>query len=57
MSQSRSVSVSSTAQDMQAERSSLEDFAADRARDFVGRQSVTAHLADLCVSRAIDGAP
>ena len=43
---------------MQAERSSLEDFVADRARDFVGRQSVTAHLADLCVSPATrDGAP
>jgi tetratricopeptide (TPR) repeat protein len=57
MSQSRPVSVSSTAQDMQAERNSLEDFAGDRARDFVGRQSVITRLTDLCASTAIDGAP
>jgi tetratricopeptide (TPR) repeat protein len=52
MSQSRPVSVSSTIEDMQAERSSLEAFANDRARDFVGRQSVIARITDLCTSPA-----
>jgi tetratricopeptide (TPR) repeat protein len=52
MSQSRPVSVSSTIEDMQAERSALEAFADDRARDFVGRQSVIARVTDLCASPA-----
>jgi tetratricopeptide (TPR) repeat protein len=41
----------------QAERNSLEDFADDRARDFVGRQAVIARLTSLCLSPAQDGAP
>ena len=41
----------------QAERNSLEDFADDRARDFVGRQAVVARLTSLCLSPAQDGAP
>ncbi len=41
----------------QAERNSLEDFADDRARDFVGRQAVIARLTGLCLSPALDGAP
>ncbi len=41
----------------QAERNSLEDFADDRARDFVGRQAVIARLSSLCLSPAQDGAP
>ncbi|WP_438274096.1 tetratricopeptide repeat protein [Nitrobacter sp.] len=52
MSQSRPVSVSSTIEDMQAERSALEAFANDRARDFVGRQSVIARVTELCTSPA-----
>ena len=50
MSQSRPVSVSSTAEEMQAERNSLEDFASDRARDFVGRQSVITRVWPTSVS-------
>ncbi|WP_439924312.1 tetratricopeptide repeat protein [Nitrobacter sp. JJSN] len=57
MSQSRPVSVSSTIEGMQAERSSLEAFASDRARDFVGRQSVIARVTDLCFSPAKDLSP
>ena len=41
----------------QAERDALDDFAEDRARDFVGRQTTLARLTDLCVSPARDGAP
>ena len=41
----------------QAERNSLEDFANDRARDFVGRQAVIARLTSLCLSPEQDGAP
>ncbi len=41
----------------QAERNSLEDFADDCARDFVGRQAVIARLTSLCLSPAQDGAP
>ena len=41
----------------QAERNSLEDFAADRARHFVGRQAVVARLTSLCLSPEQDGAP
>ncbi|ABE61920.1 Tetratricopeptide TPR_2 [Nitrobacter hamburgensis X14] len=52
MSQSRPVSVSSTIEDMQAERNALEAFANDRARDFVGRQSIIARVTDLCLSPA-----
>ncbi|GAB1716917.1 MAG: Tetratricopeptide TPR_2 [Nitrobacter sp.] len=57
MSQSRPVSVSSTIDDMKAERSALEAFANDRARDFVGRQSVIARITDLCLSPAKDLSP
>lgn len=57
MSQSRPVSVNSTIEDMQAERNALEAFANDRARDFVGRQSVIARITDLCVSPAKDLSP
>ncbi|HEU4804777.1 MAG TPA: ATP-binding protein, partial [Nitrobacter sp.] len=52
MSQPRPVSVSSTIEDMQAERNALESFANDRARDFVGRQSIIARVSDLCLSPA-----
>ncbi|MBN9146622.1 MULTISPECIES: ATP-binding protein [unclassified Nitrobacter] len=52
MSQSRPVSVNSTIEDMQAERNSLEAFASDRARDFVGRQPVIARVTELCTSPA-----
>ena len=41
----------------QAERNALEDFADDRARDFVGRQAVIARLTGLCLSPAQEGAP
>ena len=41
----------------QAERNSLEDFADDRARHFVGRQAVVARLTSLCLSPEQDGAP
>lgn len=44
MSQSRSVSIIST---FEAERNSLEDFAAERARGFVGRQAVIERLTGL----------
>ena len=47
MSQSRSVSIIST---FEAERNSLEDFAAERARGFVGRQAVIERLTGLCRS-------
>ena len=57
MSQSRPVYISSTFEDMQAERNALEDFADDRARGFVGRQAVIARLTGLCLSPAQDGAP
>ena len=57
MSQSRPVYISSTFEDMQAERNALEDFADDRARGFVGRQAVIARLTSLCLSPAQDGAP
>ena len=57
MSQSRPVYISSTFEDMQAERNALEDFADDRARGFVGRQAVIARLAGLCLSPAQEGAP
>ena len=49
MSQSRPVSPSST---FEAERTSLEDFAAERARGFVGRQAVIERLIGLCQSPA-----
>jgi tetratricopeptide (TPR) repeat protein len=39
----------------QAERSTLDDFAEDRARDFVGRQAIIARLTSLCLSPARDG--
>jgi tetratricopeptide (TPR) repeat protein len=38
----------------QAERNALDDFAADRARDFVGRDAVLARVTDLCFSPAED---
>ncbi len=41
----------------QAERNSLEDFADDRARGFVGRQAVITRLTSLCLSPAQDDAP
>jgi tetratricopeptide (TPR) repeat protein len=39
-----------------AEREALEDFAADRARDFVGRQEIIDSLTSLCLSPVADGA-
>ena len=39
----------------QAERDALDDFAEDRARDFVGRQEIIARLTNLCLSPAQDG--
>ncbi|MDE2470483.1 MAG: tetratricopeptide repeat protein [Bradyrhizobium sp.] len=54
MSQSRSVSISST---FEAERNSLEDFAAERARGFVGRQAVIERLTGLCLSPVKEDAP
>jgi tetratricopeptide (TPR) repeat protein len=41
----------------QAERNALDDFAEDRARDFVGRQAIIACLTSLCLSPARDGTP
>jgi tetratricopeptide (TPR) repeat protein len=41
----------------QAERNALDDFADDRARDFVGRQAIVSRLGDLCGSTTGDGAP
>ncbi len=52
-----SVSVSSTIEEMQAERNVLQSFANDRARDFVGRQSVLARVTDLCLSPAKELSP
>ncbi|EAQ35809.1 TPR repeat protein [Nitrobacter sp. Nb-311A] len=52
-----SVSVSSTIEEMQAERNALESFANDRARDFVGRQSVLARVTELCLSPARELSP
>jgi hypothetical protein len=49
MSQSRSVSISST---FEAERNSLQDFAAERAHGFVGRQALIERLTGLCQSPA-----
>jgi tetratricopeptide (TPR) repeat protein len=49
MSQSRSVSPSST---FEAERNSLQDFAAERAHGFVGRQALIERLTGLCQSPA-----
>jgi tetratricopeptide (TPR) repeat protein len=57
MSQSRPLSATSTIEDMKAERIALEAFANDRARDFVGRQSVIARITDLCFSPAKDLLP
>src|SRR3954447_722619 len=55
MSQSRSVSIIST---FEAERNSLEDFAAERARGFVGRQAVIERLTGLyLLSPAKEDAP
>ncbi|MDE2603234.1 MAG: tetratricopeptide repeat protein [Bradyrhizobium sp.] len=54
MSQSRPVSISST---FEAERNSLEDFAAERARGFVGRQAVIERLTGLCLSPAQEDTP
>lgn len=52
-----SVSVSSTIEEMQAERNALQSFADDRARDFVGRQSVLSRVTDLCLSPAKELSP
>ena len=54
MSQSRPVSPSST---FEAERTSLQDFAAERAHGFVGRQAVIERLIGLCQSPAEEDTP
>src|SRR5262249_53568014 len=41
----------------QAERNALDDFAADRARDFVGRRETLARLINFCGSPDREGAP
>jgi tetratricopeptide (TPR) repeat protein len=40
----------------QVERNAIDDFAEDRARDFVGRRAIMARLTSFCLSPAQDGA-